>query len=539
MADAQPQCRLMNLPVDVHQMIVKSLDLPDILFPPAYRQERINGIPTGENNFDDQHAKYYGTDRNNKDHPGAYALLHWSSTCRFYRRHFEARILRHVVLRTHLKSIESIETLSRTPRWRHVKNLVVCNTLATLSQSARDAYTERSRDIEYEDDDVLSHWPEFPLTRLSALLSNLPPNLEALTLDFPWHWIDMVDSCMEFSATGDFGRMILVILRGICQNNLAAKASFTLRLVNLPKGSTECTPQGCHGLKSLLNCVTDCQISLAHWNNGAGWEQNRVMDMESFTRSLGPTFIQHLTNVETLELRANYSCPIGLAPGCGHLADFPQLSHGLRFHHLRKLTLDHFFIDDPLMAFVTLQSPNLEHLTLLSCGASGPNTSSEVADPPTWAEFFTRLNTGATNLRSLSLRHTYPNSGLLDMDTQGEKSDDIKLAHAALEHQASQQHITSARDWARRKQVLPHHILDDKYGILFDDQDENAARFLQGDDHRALLALWDAMESRGGEGVIYLPPSLTPPLDGSSEVSFCDTFLCLSLCTDIEPWSLT
>jgi hypothetical protein len=131
---------------------------------------------------------------------------------------------------------------------------------------------------------------------------------------------------------------------------------------------------------------------------------------------------------------------------------------------------------------------------------------SEVADPPTWAEFFTRLNRGATNLRSLSLRHTYPDSRLLGVYTRGDKpTADIESAYIALEYQDSKQHITSERDWARRKRILPHHVLDDKYGLFFDDEDENAARFLQGDDHRALLELWDAMESRGGEGVIYLP----------------------------------
>jgi hypothetical protein len=320
MAEAQPQCQLMNLPLDVHQMIVKSLDLPDILFPPAYGQERLHDIPLGENYFDSQHAKYYGTDRNITDHPGAYALLSWSSTCRFYRQLLKARLLRNVVLRTRLKSIESLETIAQTSSWRDVKSLIVCNTLAELSEGQIDVYRERSRDIEYEEDDVLSYWPEFPLSRLSALLSNLPPNLEALTLDFPWHWIDhKMDSDMEFSATGDFGRMILVILRSICQNNLAAKASFTLRLVNLPKGSTDCTPDESYGLNGLLNCVTNCQISLAQWDNGAGWEQNKVMNMEDFTKSLGPTYIQHLTKVETLELQANDSCPIGLAPGGGHL----------------------------------------------------------------------------------------------------------------------------------------------------------------------------------------------------------------------------
>ena len=91
---------------------------------------------------------------------------------------------------------------------------------------------------------------------------------------------------------------------------------------------------------------------------------------------------------------------------------------------------------------------------------------------------------------------------------------DAKAAYVALDLQDSQRHTMSEREWTRRKRILPHGYLDDKYGMFFDGEEENAEKFLVGEDHRALLELWDAMEGRGGEGVVYLDALPGYPSDG-------------------------
>jgi hypothetical protein len=92
---------------------------------------------------------------------------------------------------------------------------------------------------------------------------------------------------------------------------------------------------------------------------------------------------------------------------------------------------------------------------------------------------------------------------MLDMDAP-HPTDEQKSAYAALEQQESRQATMTVHDWTRRKQVLPYCYVAD-YGTYTDGEDEIAAQFLRGDDHRALLRLWDAMEARGGQGVIYFP----------------------------------
>jgi hypothetical protein len=199
--------------------------------------------------------------------------------------------------------------------------------------------------------------------------------------------------------------------------------------------------------------------------------------------------------------------------------DFPHLDTETVFASLEKVTFDHFFIDEPFINFVVDRSPNLNHLKLFACVAGTLDGGmSDVEDPPTWAQLFTRLTTGALNLHSLTIRHKYTERRLLDIfERTAEPQDDIRSAYIALDLQDSDRQIMTTNEWTRRKRILPHSYLDDKYGMFFCSEEENASRFLQGEDHRALLELWDAMESRGGEGVVYLDPLSDPRHDGEEE----------------------
>lgn len=109
----------------------------------------------------------------------------------------------------------------------------------------------------------------------------------------------------------------------------------------------------------------------------------------------------------------------------------------------------------------------------------------------------------------MTMRQCRPDEGLLDYFDEradgGTLDGDVEAAFVALDVQKSQKPSMTESDWARRKHALPHVYLDDVYGTLLECEEDNATRLLGGEDHRALLELWDCMESRGGEGVIYLP----------------------------------
>ena len=154
----------------------------------------------------------------------------------------------------------------------------------------------------------------------------------------------------------------------------------------------------------------------------------------------------------------------------------------------------------------------MECLTLLECAAedAGGVLSSETSS--SWAYFFTALATDAKFLKTLTLKHLLDEDGLLDYFGRREdlenfisrQPDKVKEALGQIQTIMAGREEAGEGDWRRRKRVLPHKYLDDKYGFLEVDGDGTAERFLEGADHKAMIELWKVLEERGGEGVIYL-----------------------------------
>lgn len=176
----QAQCRLMTLPTEVQQAIVNGLDLPEVLFVPAYpHKEDAPGM--GDSHLEKQHETYYGPDRQRNDDPGALALLTWSRICSFYRRLLGARLCRDLVLRTRADSIQSLEALCRTPLWDAVESLTICNTVPKADEIGELPSPDSGSDgddgggtsqVEAGDGmrDTLRLFPGLGLSQLSSLI---------------------------------------------------------------------------------------------------------------------------------------------------------------------------------------------------------------------------------------------------------------------------------------------------------------------------------------------------------------------------------
>ena len=327
---------LQTISPELEQLIIDQLELPAFLFVPAYRQEDAE-IPCGEPSLNSQHKKYYGADRNVHQSPGALALLNLSCTCSYYRKLLKPRLFRDVLLRTTSKSLTSVEAICKTSSWEGVRSLTVCTVVTPATEDKADEEDEKQPENdkeETEDDEdkhdgdnedesvdadgsgstqgsVLEDAPKFDLARLSALLENLPPSLDTLVLDFPWHWYECQDDCMELAATGDLRIFLEVIFRSVSRNDFSSRPSFTLKLYNLPNGGWTSSLRNDPNSANFFCSVTTFFFSIHSWDNGAGWKLNTVSDIEDFTTEIGPTFIEPLSRIQSLELQANSSCPIG------------------------------------------------------------------------------------------------------------------------------------------------------------------------------------------------------------------------------------
>ncbi|KAJ9603408.1 hypothetical protein H2200_012186 [Cladophialophora chaetospira] len=498
-SDSTPaSSRLMSLPLEIFGRILHALDAPNPLFVPIYGRE--NETLCNYGNLDTQHVKYYGPDRTAEQELASHAVLNWSSTCSYYRRLLAPHLLHDLVLRTRPKSVDSVAALANTSHWSQVKALTVCTTFLL----------EKERDDGFE-----SPFEDLDLEHIERVLSNLPPNLESLTVDLPWDWYNDLDGedhePFEIPEEGDFAHVFYTIFHSLGQNEISKKGRFTFNVLNIPgahflgpDGRDATTEDGFH---NFLSHVTTFKLTLPYVDNGAGWQMSVYRsDSDNFTAALGSQFIDKLADVTSLTLEANYSCPIG-SNRDWHAIAFPMPTEDARFPKLKTLTFDHFWVDTDLLGFIGTHSPNIEHLTLLNCAADQAASSPGVESGESWAYFFNILPKNAKSLKSLTLKQTQSEDSLIDSyseDNQMQQSPQVKEAFTQVLNPIAQRDEGDEEVWRRRKRMLPYMVLDDKYGFLNMDDEGTAARFLEGADHEALLKLWKALEDRGGEGVIFL-----------------------------------
>lgn len=511
MAYSKPS-HLTALPADIQQLIIAALDAPSPLFIPKYyvvRGELDHG------NLSKKQQDYYG-ELSNEQLASSMALLNWSSTCRSYRRLLGPLIFENLVLRAQAKSLASCTVLSDTDHWQHVTSLVFCGTYLIAEYGDNPEYRVRIDPLE-----------DFDFDQLFRILSNLPPNLRRLTLDFPTEWslecygctgkdgnyLDVFDideqpeQTLELESSDNWRKLIFTVFSALVRNDISTKSDFELWLFNIP--ALPCSVYWSSEFQHFLNRVSHLVLSFSHFDNLAGWNLNTMEMPVNFASRLGTWFWNHLANVKSLSIRADSSWPFGLAPGRCHIpVALPDSK--LRFQRLAFLTLTWWFVDSELIALLLIHMSALKNLTIMDYFADNKDcSSSDAENTPTWADFFTAL------CRHPTLTHLTLFPGLsgysliggfehLNGELTRDLTDSFRTTFEEVQTlEASRQSMKESGAWmaredARMKRIWPHGMLDTKYGQIFDAEDYNAERFNEGSDHKAWLELCDTLEGRGG-----------------------------------------
>ena len=507
MSQSTSTCRLITLPADIQKLIVTALSVPSPLFTPTYGVQDNKFSSYGR--LIKKREEYYGK-QNDEETTCSIALLNWSSTCRFYRDLLASHLFRDVVLRSKTKSMSSIEAISKTTHWQHIESLTVCGTYVT---------EERTPHPYPRDANQVDPLADFDFSVLSLILSDLPPNLKHLTLDFPTDWTresdylsvldvdERLEETLEYESLDTWRKLLFTVFHAVVKNDISSKKKFGLKLLNIPP--MQCSVWFSDEFEQFLGHVTEFALCLDHFDNGAGWNMNTMESPVIFAGRLYQWFWENLTNVRSLNIHADESWPIGLAPGRCHIP-LALPSDDYRFQKLVNLSLKWWLMDAELITLLGKHMPNLGRLTITNYYADAKDNSSSEADiSPSWADFFTALGQHP----SLTQITLYPHlSGLRLLDAfdrmKGElannEDDDVRAAwdEASL-LQASRQSMLETGKWtskddARMKRLWPHCSLDDKYGMIFDQEEYNAERYNQGSDHTAWIRLCDVLEARGG-----------------------------------------
>ncbi|KAK3178345.1 hypothetical protein OEA41_000480 [Lepraria neglecta] len=207
-------------------------------------------------------------------------------------------------------------------------------------------------------------------------------------------------------------------------------------------------------------------LSIRGEDNGAGWKSNKSEEYHALISGLDECFFDHLASVTTLIIKAPKEGPLGLE-GMNHARLALKKD---QMPLLKAVHLEHVFICPELIDFLVGHSKTLERLSLNHC-FGGVNGLAE--NGIHWKQLFdTVYNANPEKLRQIEILPI--KLPLTDAEVWGAPETETEISEEVRDRQILE------TDSSRR--VFAYTTLDDKYGMLFQDEEENLASFLRGED---------------------------------------------------------
>lgn len=240
-----------------------------------------------------------------------------------------------------------------------------------------------------------------------------------------------------------------------------------------------------------LSNLEDFSLSIYGGDNGAGWETKTCEIWSAFVAKLDEFFFDHLQRITSLTLKATEEGPIGLE-GMNHASLALRPDH---MPHLKIVHLEYMFLSPELRDFLVGHASTLEEVHLRSCLAETDDSMAE--DGLHWHELFDAISSARpSKLQIFKVTQERPAS--LPESKRGYDKFDSKVQdenETTLNAEIEQARETAE---AREKRVWPHVTVDDKYGMLFEDEEENFLSFREGRDQEAFERLMSIVEGNAG-----------------------------------------
>lgn len=283
---------------------------------------------------------------------------------------------------------------------------------------------------------------------------------------------DATDEDLLEKETGSGWRPKYAAILGLLARNTTIQH---LKLVNIPPKDT--IVFNTHEWRTALARLDSLDLSVWGGDNGAGWHANTMPEYNDTIECLRWRFFEHLDNVRRLTFRAHAGNPIG----CSGMRHMPTLLHDGVCPKLEHLELEYHFIDPVLQEFLVRKARQLKSLHLVGCLSAWCEDFGGLAeDGITWEEFFNAIIAAKPALEQLVVSS---NSALPGLSIKG------------------------------KDHVLVYKTLDDKYGMVFENEEVDAERADDGkdlDSYNRLMELMTANRANLGLPPFDLQVSLDP-----------------------------
>ncbi len=414
-------------------------------------------------------------------------LRNWSCTSHSCRNLLAPYIFKTVFLCNNEKSGSSATAISKSNLNELVKELIYVGSAPGDAHREEKAYSDTAPIL-----------PESVDTLLSDL--GIFPNLETLSIEFPYHfadakeWDEGLDLCEEeeqpdadvetAEETIAWRALMAKTYQALSRNKMTHLKALEIRQL-VPKMVSTFNDPSFH---EFLGQIERFSLSIYGEDNGAGWQINKVPQYCTIMSKLDGYFFDHLNSVTDLILKAPEEGPLGL-DGMNHIPLPLKKDH---MPSLKSIYLEYIFLGPDLLDFLTGHTKTLESLTMRKCfGSPSENT---IADNGIhWSDFLDSLH----NAKFQSLRRfdIVPDpTPLVDGEFEDDKEDDDE---DELPDEVKEAREILANDGCRR--VFAYASLDDKYGEVYEDDEENLARFQSGEDQASYEKLMGQIKANAAK----------------------------------------
>ena len=481
-------CSLVDLSDELHLKIIQELlEHDQLLHEKSLPKQGESGYRDRDDEF-----QYHGD------------LMNWSCTSLYFRNLLAPYIFTSIKLRNDEKSGASVDALLKGRHGALVKEIYFLGTIPPGTANPDDnvddddALTEESHEAEEENgksvtitlppvvDDILSDLHQFS-------------NLESLSIGFTYPYESVFDEYydndgLEMSGNPEAARDLHALMTKTYDTLLGNK-NLQLRAVEIRKFVWMFTsPYESQTFHDFLSHVEHFTLSVRGGDNGACWCVNTCDEYLECVARFDELFFDHLASATNLTLRAPYQGPIGLD-------EYGHARLALRKKQmplLKSLHLEHIFICQELVDFVTSHADSLEQLTLHDCNGRR-NYSQDSNDGFHWNHFFDALQ--SADLKHLSCLEIRPYNAPLTFEEAYEPpSLPPQTERAEPEEPENVQQIRRMLNADPRRRVFGYATLDDKYGDCVVDEEENLAAFERGEDQVALDRLMGNVNANATKG---------------------------------------
>jgi hypothetical protein len=391
-------------------------------------------------------------------------LLSLSRVCKALRNLILPFLFRNITLLNEERAGSSVLTVLTGPYSEHVRNVHYVGIMAMPSDHDDYDVPEPSGD----------HFPEAVeqvLSRLAEL-----QNLERVTVQFicdrkeeddkeyydgAFYLLEEPETdeqVLDSEKTTAFRALMERSYRALAQNPPSSIRSLKLKDVVAKKCSAWKLPE----FHTLLQNLSSFTISLRGGDNGAGWRINKMDGYHKFVGELDTYFFQHLSNIKHFSFAATDDGPPGNDTGWNSTA-LPL--HGQHMPQLQSFHLEYVFISGHLAAFVEAHSSTLETVRLNHC-YSGWGSEDAIC----WGDFFCSIA-------------SHKLGALKNFDVGASDLEQLEMPGKDDYYYGKTVRSEELREQFPERRMYDYKHLDDKYGMVFD-SDENAfEKFESGSDH--------------------------------------------------------